>query len=80
MPEGRDTTDPAEEMMDVFPVELIICQIILASKELEGLLIDKGQQMALLGADGAVARNDLAEVRLDFKAHPSTVTSALILY
>ena len=66
--------------MDVLFAELIVGQRIRAAQKREILLRRKGQQIAALGADRAIARHQCVDRHLDVEADISAMTAAAMFH
>src|SRR5207302_3953267 len=77
--EGADAADPAEQMMDVLLVELVVGQRLFALLQREGAGGHERKQRAGARADGAVALGDgLREIDVDAIAHGAAVAAPVM--
>ncbi len=73
-----DATGAAKVVFGRHGVELISCQGFLGRKKGKMLRIDNEVEVALFGTNGAVALNDLFQIRLHLKLHLPAVTASSV--
>src|SRR5688572_7708135 len=78
MPEGARAARPTEQVVNVLRVELVVALRALTGVQLELGLGHEGEQVTRPRAHGAIAGDHAGEVGLNFEAHASAVTRALI--